>query len=104
MNPRIAALLILLGAFSALSLYAMYQVGYWGIWQAGLTDWGSAQILADLVVACLLIMGWMVTDARHRGLTVWPYLVVTLAAGCFGPLLYLLRRELAAGHAPAAAA
>lgn len=104
MNLRITALLVLLGAFSALSLYALYQVGYWGIWQAGLTGWGGAQILADLVVACVLIMSWMVADARRRGLTVWPYLVVTLAAGSFGPLLYLLRRELAAGHATAAAA
>jgi hypothetical protein len=93
MNTRTLSLLLILGGFSALSLYAMYEVGYFGIWQAGLANAGALQILADLVIACLLIIFWMVRDAREHGLNPWPFVLITLAGGSFGPLFYLLRRE-----------
>lgn len=32
-------------------------------------------------------------DARQRGLNPWPYVFITVVAGSFGPLAYLLRRE-----------
>ena len=47
-------------------------------------------MLLDLVIACLLISSWMVIDARANGRNPWPYVAITLAAGSFGPLLYLL--------------
>ena len=95
MNWRILVLILILADFSALSLYAMYHHGYFGIWQAGLTNWATIQILTDLVIVCLLISSWMIRDARERGATAWPYVLITLAAGSFGPLLYLLQREWA---------
>ena len=88
-----ALLIAVLVAFGAYSMWVMVQVGYMGIWNGALANPGSAQVLADLVVACLLICVWMVKDARERGANAWPFVLVTLAAGSFGPLLYLLLRR-----------
>ena len=74
------------------SLWVMTQVGYIGIWTGALANPGSAQVLADLVVAGLLMCVWMVKDARERGANAWPFVLVTLGGGSFGPLLYLLLR------------
>ena len=88
-----ALLIAVLVAFGAYSMWVMAQVGYMGIWNGALANPGSAQVLADLVVACLLICVWMVKDARERGANAWPFVLVTLTAGSFGPLLYLLLRR-----------
>ena len=90
---RTALLFVILLAFGAYSLYVMWDVGYLGIWRAGFADAASLQILLDLVITCLLISSWMIADARARSLNAWPFVGVTLAAGSFGPLLYLLYRE-----------
>ena len=84
--------------FDAYTFYAIYQVGYFGIFEAGMANPGL-QVLFDLVIACGLISWWMVVDARATGRNPWPYLLITLAAGSFGPLLYLL---LAGERAPIA--
>lgn len=86
------ALIPTLVAFGLLTSYAMWQVGYIGIFTSSLTNWGTAQVFGDLVVASVLIMVWMVSDARARGLNAWPFVLVTLLAGSFGVLFYLLRR------------
>jgi hypothetical protein len=99
MKPVLIAILVL---FAAYTLYAMSEVGYLGIWAAGFAGAGSLQVLLDLVIACLLISSWMVIDARATGRNPWPYVVITVAAGSFGPLLYLLlapQRVHAAAHA-----
>ena len=90
---RTALLLLILLAFGAYSLYVMWEVGYLGIWRAGFANAAALQVLLDLVITCLLISGWMIVDARERGLTAWPFVGITIAAGSFGPLLYLLYRE-----------
>ncbi|MCP5202176.1 MAG: DUF2834 domain-containing protein [Gammaproteobacteria bacterium] len=93
MNWKTVLLALVLVDFSVLSALAIAEVGYLGIFRAGLANWGTAQILADLVIACVLAMLWMRADARARGLNSWPYIVLTVLAGSFGPLCYLLRRE-----------
>jgi hypothetical protein len=55
---------------------------------------GGAQVSTDLAILAVLACLWMVHDARGRGLAAWPFILVTLVAGSFGPLLYLLVREL----------
>ncbi|PCC98001.1 DUF2834 domain-containing protein [Halopseudomonas pelagia] len=92
MNLKIVVTLAVLLVFGAFSLVAMSEVGYLGIWLGGVSGWGQAQILADLIVACLLLMVWIVLDARRLGLNPWPFVLLTLLAGSFGPLLYLLLR------------
>jgi len=97
-------LFLAIAAFGALSFVALMDVGYLGIIAPHFQSWGAAQVLADLIIACALACIWMVNDARARGLTAWPFILVTLAAGSFGPLLYLVVRELRASKARVAAA
>lgn len=98
MNWKTLLIGFVLFDFALLSIYAMYQVGYLGIWQAGLSNWGAVQLLVDLIILAGLAVLWMIGDARARGLNPWPYVLITFAAGSFGPLLYLLRREWRAGR------
>lgn len=92
MNRKLAfiVLAIITLDFAALSAYAIWQHGYWGIIAYHLPSSAGWQVGADLVIACTLAMAWMVADARRNGRVVWPYLLITLALGSFGPLLYLL--------------
>jgi len=83
-------LILVLALFGAFSTYAMWEVGYLGIWQAGMSSLGAWQVLLDLVIMSWIALGFIWRDARATGRTVWPFALVTLAAGSFGPLLYLL--------------
>ena len=87
-------LILTLAAFGAFSLYAMWQVGYLGIWQAGMASAGALQVLLDLVLMSFIALGFIWRDARQTGRTVWPFAVLTIAAGSIGPLLYLLLAPL----------
>jgi hypothetical protein len=90
--PR-ALLLAILTAFSALTAIALWHHGYWGILAPHFKSWGAAQVLVDLAIALALFLVWMWRDARASGRNPWPWAVLTLAAGSFGPLLYLLTRK-----------
>lgn len=85
-------LILTTAAFGAFSTYVMWEVGYFGIWQAGMSSLGTWQVLLDLVIMSGIAMGFIWRDARRTGRKVWPFALVTLAAGSFGPLLYLLMR------------
>lgn len=93
MTTRGLGLLAVIIAFGALSAKALADHGFWGMLAPHFQTWGAGQVLADLVILALLSCVWMVSDARTRGLNPWPFVVLTLAAGSFGPLFYLLRRE-----------
>lgn len=83
-------LLLVFAAFGAYSLYVIWELGYVGLWQAGMANIGTWQVLLDLVIMSALALGWMARDARRTGRRLWPYALITVAAGSFGPLLYLL--------------
>ncbi len=90
--PR-ALIIITLVLFGALTVPALVQHGYFGIFALHLQTFGGAQVLADLVIALTLVLVWMWHDAKATGRNVWPWIVATLALGSFGPLVYLLTRK-----------
>ena len=86
-------LAITLTLFGALTAVALCQHGYWGILAPDFQSFGGAQVLADLVIALVLVMLWMWHDAKATGRSAWPWIVAALALGSFGPLIYLLTRK-----------
>ncbi|MCF8204421.1 MAG: hypothetical protein K9J82_05045 [Methylotenera sp.] len=98
-------LFLALAAFGAFSTYVMWQVGYLGIWQAGMASLGAWQVLVDLVLMSCIALGYLWQDAQRTGRAWWPFALLTLAAGSLGPLLYLLLQPSgAARHARPATA
>ena len=93
MSVRLFALITVVIAFGALTAMALLDVGYFGILEPHFRSWGGAQVFVDLVIVCLLACIWMVNDAPSRGLNAWPFVLITLVAGSFGPLMYLVFRE-----------
>jgi Terpene cyclase DEP1 len=88
-------LTIVLALFGALSALALWHHGYWGILEPHFKTFGAGQVLADLVIAVTLAMVWMWHDAKANGRNVWPWIALSIVAGSFGPLLYLLTRKSA---------
>jgi hypothetical protein len=93
MSIRLFGLITVFIAFGALTAMALLDVGYLGILKPHFQSWGGAQVFVDLVIICLLACIWMVNDAPSRGLNAWPFVLITLVAGSFGPLTYLVFRE-----------
>jgi hypothetical protein len=93
MSGRSLGLIVVVAAFGVLSTLALMDVGYFGILKPHFQSWGEGQVLADLVILAVLACVWMVRDAKLRGVSAWPFVVITLVAGSFGPLLYLVARE-----------
>lgn len=81
---------VVLAAFGVLTVAAVLQHGYVGIFQHQLQNLAGLQVLADLGIALGLVLVWLWRDARLKGRNVVPWIVLTLVAGSFGPLLYLL--------------
>jgi hypothetical protein len=101
MNAKQIGLGILLVDFLGLTAYAVWRHGYLGVFELALANAATATVLVDLTIALGLVTVWMWRDARGHGISPVPYVLVTIATGSAGPLLYLIRR---AGLEPAAAA
>ncbi len=82
---------LVLIAFGALTSVALWQSGYLAIFTGQFANAAGLQVLADLVIALSLVLVWLWHDARRAGRNPWPWVLMTLAAGSFGPLLYLWR-------------
>jgi len=90
--------IVLLVPFTALTAYAIQDVGLIGVFEHQLANGGGMQVFADLAIALVFVLCWLIPDAKKRGRTPWPYVLLTLAAGSFGPLLYFaLHKEAGAG-------
>lgn len=98
MPVRLVALGAAAAGLGVLTVLALADVGYVGILEPHFRSWGGAQVLMDLVILAVLACLWMVRDAKQRGLPWWPFVAITLAAGSFGPLLYLAVREARAAR------
>jgi hypothetical protein len=79
--------------FLVLTAYAVLQVGYLGIFDYHRHSPAGWQVFADLVIALVLVLSWMIPEARSRGENPWPWVGLTLLAGSIGPLAYLIFRR-----------
>lgn len=89
MNPKRMWAIVLLIPFTLLTLYAVAEVGFIGIFDYQRQSPAGWQVFVDLVIALVLVLAWLIHDAKKSGRNPWPYVAVTLVAGSFGPLLYL---------------
>lgn len=87
-----------LAAFSALTAYAVYEHGVAGVLPLMLANSVTITAFCDLTIALGLVSLWLIGDARARGVSPLPYLLITLTLGSVGPLLYLLRRPVDASQ------
>ena len=101
MNARTLLVLVLFLALSGVTVVALRDHGYLGLFQYQLMSSAGWQVLLDLVVACVLGILWMFDDARRVGRNPWPYAALTMAFGSFGLLFYVLAgafRRVPAAH------
>ena len=81
---------ILLVPFTLLTLYALLQVGYVEIFAYQQRSPAGWQVFADLGVALVLVLFWLIGDARRTGRNPWPWVVATFFVGSISPLVYLV--------------
>ena len=93
MNAKQLGILVLLVDFLGLEAYAVWRYGYVGVFELLFANAATAVAFTDLCIALGLVMLWMWQDARGRGTSILPYVVLTLGLGSVGPLLYLFVRE-----------
>lgn len=86
------ALLVDFVGFSAFTAYVLYAYGLGWIGVA-FANPVSTLVTIDLFIALSMVMAWVHADAKARGVSPWPYLLLTLGTGSVGTLLYLLVRE-----------
>lgn len=84
---------IALAAFGVWTALIVVEQGYSGFLTLALAEDWAAQMLVDLSIALLIVLAWLIGDARARGRSPWPWVVLTLFTGSIGPLLYLSLRS-----------
>ena len=96
--------LVVLAFFGAYSVWVIAGYGATGFLSLAAREPWAMQMLVDLVLACAFGIGWMIRDARPRGIATWPFIALTIAAGSIGLLVYVVRRGLAPATSPVAVA
>jgi hypothetical protein len=91
-NWRQTVILMVIVLFGVYSLVPVYQFGYAGVFRQSFSNSATTQVSLDLIIALSLICIWIWADARQNGWSPIPFIIITVVAGSFGPLLYLLRR------------
>lgn len=89
-------LLVALGVLVAFTVYSLVVVaghGYTGFLALAWREPWAMQMLLDLVIACSFGLGWMLPDARKRGIAAWPFVAATVFLGSIGLLAYYVTRE-----------
>lgn len=89
MNRRALAIAILI-PFMVLTVYAVSQVGYFGIVEYHFHSPAGWQVITDLVIALILVLTWLIPEAKRNGQNPWPWVLLTLFTGSIGPLLYMV--------------
>jgi hypothetical protein len=99
MNITRPIALTLIIPFALLSAYAVSQVGYWGIFDYHRHSPAGWQVFADLVIALILVLTWMIPNAKENGRNPWPWVLITLTLGSIGPLAYIAFGKVDDQHA-----
>jgi hypothetical protein len=86
----------ILAVFTVYSMWVVLTLGYTGFLTLAMREPWAMQMLLDLVLACTFGVGWMVHDARPRGIAALPFIVATLFLGSVGLLGYVVWRGFAA--------
>ena len=81
-----------IGAFGAFTTAAIVEHGLVGFLEEIIQNMATLQVLIDLSIVATLVLIWMYRDSRGSGPPFLPYALLTVAAGSFGPLGYLLHR------------
>ena len=89
MNHRKVIAILILIPFTLLTAYAVMEVGYIGILDYHRHSPAGWQVFTDLVIALVLVLLWLIPEAKRAGRNPWPWVAITLGLGSFGPLLYL---------------
>ena len=87
-NLKTLAILILI-PFTPLTVYAVWDAGYIGLFEYQFGAAAGWQVLWDLVIALVLVLSWMIPHAHSVGRNPWPWVILTVTGGSMGPLLYL---------------
>jgi len=88
MTKKLFAIVLLI-PFSLLTVYAVFKVGYIGVFDYQRHSPAGWQVFADLVIACLLCLSWLIPEAKRNGRNPIPFVIITVFLGSLGPLLYL---------------
>ncbi len=88
-------LAIVLIDFLSLTGYAVWEYGLVGVFEAAFANPATILLGVDLVLALGVACYWMWSDAKKRGETALPYILLTAATGSAGPLAYLIKRSRA---------
>jgi hypothetical protein len=91
MNKKQWLVAIVLADFLVLNAVVVFQYGYLGFVEALLSTLPGIAVTVDLAIAISLIFVWMWNDAKARGISAVPYMVIGVFLGSVGPLAYLLR-------------
>ena len=89
-------LIVITAAFSVFTFWVLAQTGLVGFYVQLFSSFAGVQVFVDIVIALVLVLGWMWRDAPATGRRFWPYAALTLTLGSIGPLLYLLLTPAAA--------
>lgn len=85
--------IVVLIPFTAYTVWVAVTHGFLGMFGvAGREPW-ALQMLLDLFICYVLVVAWMVPDARARRIPAGPYVVLTLCLGSIGLLVYLVHRS-----------
>jgi hypothetical protein len=90
---KTALIVVVWLAFTAFSIVVTVRNGYFGFIELAMREEWGLQVLLDLVIALSLFAGFVVSDAKRRGLRAWPWLVAIVTLGSIGALPYLLYRR-----------
>ncbi len=82
--------LILLTAITVLALNDNGFAGIFGV----LKSYGGAQVFIDLAISLSLANIWIWFDSKKNNRTFLPWFIISLLAGSYGILLYLLFRKI----------